>query len=216
MRSDISIKEDVLAELAWQPNIDETKIGVTVENGVVTLHGIVDNYTKKCAAEEAVKSVAGVRAVAEDIEVRYGKNYKKTDGEIAKATVDALKWNSAIPEDDIMVTVEKGWVYLSGEVQWDYQKSAAKRAVKDLLGVHGVTNMISIKPTVKPVEIKEKIKRAFQRIADVDAKNIIVEVDGHSVTLRGKVHSISEKEEATKTAYYAPGVQNIKNDLEVI
>ena len=216
MKSDLSIKKDVLAELAWQPNIDETQIGVIVENGVVTLSGVVDNYTKKRAAEEAVKNVLGVRAVAENIEVKYGTSYKKTDKEIAKVAADALKWNYSVPENDIKLKVENGWIYLSGEVKWDYQKTAAQQAVEDLIGVHGVTNSISIKQVVKPVEIKEKIKKAFERMADIDAKKISVEVEGHKVKLRGKVKSISEKDEARKTAFYAPGVYEVENELEIM
>ncbi|MFD2914572.1 BON domain-containing protein [Psychroserpens luteus] len=216
MRSDSSIKEDVLAELAWQPNINETQIGVIVKNGVVTLNGIVDNYAKKIAVEEAIKRVSGVRAVAEDIKVEYHNNNKRNDGEIAQAIVDALKLNSAIPQDEVKVKVENGWVYLSGQVEWDFQKTAARKVVADLLGVHGVTNEISIKPAVKPIEIKEKIKKAFERMANVDAKNIFVDVEGHTVKLTGKVHSIKEKDEARKTAYFAPGVFEVKNELEVV
>ena len=216
MKTDAQIKEDVLDELAWQPNIDETQIGVIVEDGIVTLSGVVDNYTKKLAAERAVKNVIGVKAVAEDIEVKYGSSFKKTDGQIAKAVVDALSWSSSVPSDAVEVKVENGWVYLSGEVKWQYQKNAAKRAVEDILGVKGVSNSISIKQSVNPVEIKDKIQKAFSRLADVDAKNISVEVDGHTVKLKGKVHSISEKEEARRTAYYAPGVYTVKNELEVV
>jgi len=216
MRTDLEIKDDVLEELAWQPNIDETEIGVIVEKGVVTLRGIVDNYTKKVAAEKAVKSVKGVKAVAEDIEVKYGTNYKKTDKEIAKATVNALKWNSAVPEEDITIKVENEWVHLSGEVNWTYQKDAAKRAVQDLLGVKGVVNLITLKQAVKPYQIKERIKKAFERSADIDAKAINVEVHGNTVKLKGKVHSLNEKEDARKAAYFAPGVFEVENELEVI
>ena len=216
MRSDSSIKEDVLAELAWQPNIDETQIGVIVKNGVVTLNGIVDNYAKKMAVEKAIKRVSGVRAVAEEIKVEYHNNNKRNDGQIAQAIVDALKLNSAIPQEEVEVKVENGWVYLSGQVEWDFQKTAARKVVSDLLGVHGVTNEISIKPAVKPIEIKEKIKKAFERMANVDAKNIFVDVEGHTVKLTGKVHSIKEKDEARKIAYFAPGVFEVKNELEVV
>ncbi|WP_213521972.1 BON domain-containing protein [Nonlabens sp.] len=216
MKSDATIKEDVLAELAWQPNIDETQVGVVVDKGVVTLTGTVDNYAKKRAAERAVKSVSGVRAVAENIQVKYGSNYKKTDQEIAKAAADSLKWDSSVSEDDIEIKVENGWIYLSGEVEWNYQKIAAKRAVQNLLGVRGVSNTISIKQEVEPLDIKEKITKAFERMAQVDAKNISVDVEGHKVKLRGKVHSISEKNEARKTAYFAPGVFEVENELEVV
>ena len=185
MKTDVEIKEDVLDELAWQPNIDETEIGVIVENGVVTLSGVVDNYSKKIAAEKAVKSVEGVKALAGDIEVKYGDEYKKTDKEIAKAVINALEWNSSVPEEDITVKVEDGWVYLSGEVKWGYQKNAAKSAVEKLLGVRSVINNISIKQDVKPFEVKKEIKNAFERSAEIDANNITVMTDGHTVTLRG-------------------------------
>jgi len=216
MRTDLEIKEDVLEELSWQPNIDETEIGVIVENGVVSLTGIVDNFQKKVAAEKAVKKVAGVKAVAEDIEVRYGTSYDKSDKEIAKAVVHAFKWDSIIPEDKIAIEIRDGWVYISGELKWSYQKDAAKRVVENIFGVKGVINNINIKQAVKPDQIKKKITKAFKRLADVDANNIIVSVDGHKVKLSGKVHSISEKDEARKTAYYAAGVYEVENELEVV
>lgn len=215
MRTDYQIKEDVLDELMYQPNIDETQIGVIVENGVVTLSGVVDNYSKKLAAEKAVKNVKGVKAVADDIEVKYGLEYKKTDKEIAKAVVNALEWNSSVPEDKISIEVADGRVYLSGEVAWNYQKEAAKRAVANLLGVKFVVNNITIKQAIKPTDIKEKISKALKRMADLEAEKIQVEVDGHTVRLKGKVHSYAEKEEARKTAYFAPGVYEVENELEV-
>lgn len=216
MKSDSAIKEDVLDELMWQPDIDETQIGVIVENGVVTLTGIVDSYSKKLAAEKAVKNVKGVKAVADDIEVKYGSAYKKTDKEIAKAVVNALKWNSSVPEDKVTIEVRDGWVYLSGELKWFYQKEAALKSVETLLGVKKVVNNITLKQSVKPTEIKAKITKAFERLADIDAKNIKVDVDGHTVKLKGKVHSYVEKEEAKKTAYAAPGVYKVENEIEVI
>ena len=215
MKTDVEIKDDVLDELAWQQNVDETQIGVIVENGVVTLSGVVNNYSKKLAAEKAAKSVKGVKAVALDIEVKYGNDFKKTDKEIAKAVVDAFEWNSSVPEDDITIKVENGWVYLTGEVQWLYQKNAAKKAVEKLLGVKGVSNSISLKSSIKPAEVKEKIKRAFERMAAFDADGIILETHGNTVTLRGKVHSYKEKEDAETAAYNAPGVYDVKNELKV-
>lgn len=216
MKSDSAIKEDVLDELMWQPDIDETQIGVIVENGVVTLTGIVDSYSKKLAAEKAVKNVKGVKAVADDIEVKYGSAYKKTDKEIAKAVVNALKWNSSVPEDKVTIEVRDGWVYLSGELKWYYQKEAALKSVETLLGVKKVVNNITLKQSIKPTEIKAKITKAFERLADIDAKNVKVDVDGHTVKLKGKVHSYVEKEEAKKTAYAAPGVYKVENEIEVI
>lgn len=215
MKTDVEIKDDVLEELAWQSNVDETQIGVIVEKGVVTLTGVVNNYSKKLAAEKAAKNVEGVKAVALDIEVKYGSDFKKTDKEIAKAAVDAFEWNSSVPEDDISIKVENGWVYLSGEVEWSYQKIAAKNAVEKLLGVKGVTNSITLKNKIKPTEVKEKIKKAFERMTALDADGIILETHGHTVTLRGKVHSLKEKEDAETAAYNAPGVYDVKNELKV-
>ncbi|HEY5687459.1 MAG TPA: BON domain-containing protein [Yeosuana sp.] len=215
MKTDFEIKDDVLDELAWQPNIDETQIGVIVENGVVTLSGVVNSFAKKLDAEKAAKRVEGVKAVALDIEVKYGTDFKKTDKEIAKAIVDAFEWNALVPEDDIMVKVENGWVYLTGEVQWAYQMNAAKNAAEKLLGVKGVSNLITLKNNIKPTEVKDRIKKAFQRMANLDADNIILETHGHTVTLRGKVHSIKEKEDAEAAAYNAPGVYDVKNELKV-
>lgn len=217
MKTDAEIKNDVLDELAWQPNIDETKIGVIVEDGIVTLNGVVDNYTKKVAAEKAVKAVKGVKAVALDIDVKYGTDYKKTDKEIAKAVVNALAWDTSVPEDKVAIKVEDGWVYLSGELKWFYQKDAAKKAVENLLGVKGVVNSIQIKQVLEPFQIKDRITKAFERSADVNARNVTVTVtvDGHTVTLRGTVNSIAEKEEAQRAAYFAPGVYEVKNELKV-
>lgn len=177
MRTDLSIKENVLEELQWQPNIDETQIGVIVKDGIVTLSGTVDSYVKKQEAEKAARSVVGVKGVAEEIEVKYGTSSNKSDTEIAAAAVNALKWNISVPENKIEVKVENGWVYLTGEVLWDFEKNAAKRAVESLTGVHYVVNNIALKNTVNAVDIKEKIKKAFERSADIDAKDIIVKAD---------------------------------------
>ena len=215
MKTDAEIKNDVLDELAWQPNIDENQIGVIVENGVVTLSGVVNNYSKKVAAEKAAKNIEGVKAVALDIEVKYGVDFKKTDKEIAKAIVDAYEWNSSIPEDEIQIKVENGWVFLTGEVQWEYQKNAAKKAIEGLVGVRGINNSITLKNSIKPKEVKSQIKRAFHRMATLDSNDIILETHGNTVTLRGKVHSIKEKEDAEIAAYKAPGVFDVKNELKV-
>jgi len=215
MKTDSKIKLDVQDELSWEPSIDETKIGVAVDDGVVTLSGEVDSYAKKMAAEKAAKRVSGVKAVAEDIIVKYSSSLDKSDTDIAKAAVDALKWHSSVPNDTVMVKVENGWVYLSGDVKWSYQKDSAKNAVKDLTGVRGVGNSISIKQDVKPFIVKDNIEEAFERSARIDAKGITVATDGHTVTLSGKVHSIKEKEDAEKAAYRAPGVFYVKNNLRV-
>lgn len=215
MKTDVEIRNDVLDELAWQPNIDETEIGVIVENGVVTLTGTIDSYAKKIAAEKAVKSVKGVRAVAEDIEVKYGIEYKKSDMEIARAAADAIKWNYSVPEENVSIKVDNGWVYLTGEVQWAYQKDSAKSSVENLLGVKGVSNAIILKQAVEPYQVKERIRKALERSSEIEAKNIDVIVEGHKVKLRGKVHSITEKDEVRKAAYFAPSVYEVENELEV-
>lgn len=215
MKTDAQIKRDVQDELIWEPSIDETKIGVSVEDGVVTLSGEVDSYAKKIAAEKAAKRVKGVKAVAEDIIVNYGMEEEKTDTEIAKAVVNALQWHASVPEDAVVPKVENGWVYLSGQVRWGYQKESAKNAVKDLSGVKGVINSITISQGVEPLEVKKRIKEAFERSADLEARGIRVVTEGHTVTLEGTVHSLKEKEEAERTAFNAPGVYEVKNNLVV-
>ena len=215
MRTDAQIKQDVLDELAWQPNIDETKIGVIVEDGVVTLSGVVDEYAKKAAAEKATKKVVGVKAVAEDIEVKYGDDFKKTDKEIAKVVVNALEWNSSIPKEKIMIKVEDGYVHLTGQLSWEYQKNIVKNTVLNILGVKGVINNIKIENNVKQNEVRESIKKAFKRSANIDASKINVKIDGHIVELTGTVSSIKEKENAEKAAFHAPGVNKVKNELKV-
>jgi osmotically-inducible protein OsmY len=215
MRSDLSIKEDILDELEWQPSIDETQIGVVVKDGIVTLTGTVDSYVKKREAEKAAKSVVGVKAVAEEIEVQYGSSAHKSDTEIAKAAVNALKWNISVPSNKIDVKVEDGWVYLEGEVMWDFEKTAAKKAVENLQSVKYVVNNIALKNPVRAEDIKDKIKKAFERSADIDSKGISVKAEGHNIKLTGKVHSLKEKEDARRTAFYAPGVWSVENELEV-
>jgi len=216
MRTDLSIKEDVLEELQWQPNIDETQIGVVVKDGIVTLSGTVNSYVKKREAENAAKSVLGVKAVAEDIQVQYSSSFDKSDTEIASAAVNALKWNISVPQNKIDIKVDDGWIYLSGEVMWAFEKNAAKKAVEDLPGVKYVVNNITLKNVVDSSDIKNKIKKAFERSADIDSKGINVITEGHTVKLTGKVHSLKEKDDARRTAYYAPGVWTVDNELEVV
>jgi len=215
MKTDAEIKKDVLAELAWQPNIDETQIGVIVENGVVTLTGTVNDFTKKVAAQKAVKKVSGVTALAEDIEVKYGDNFKQTDQEIAKRIVSALEWNASVPQEKINVKVEDGHVYLTGELEWDYQKKAAKKTIENLQGVSGVINSIHLLPKTTPDDIVKRIEDAFERSADIDANNIKVSIDGYIATLTGTVKSLKEKDDAKRAVYGAPGITEVKNELKV-
>ncbi|PKG49777.1 MULTISPECIES: BON domain-containing protein [Olleya] len=215
MRTDLSIKEDILDELEWQPSIDETQIGVVVKDGIVTLTGTVDSYVKKREAEKAAKSVVGVKAVAEEIEVKYNTTFQKSDSEIAAAAVNALKWNISVPSNKIEVKVEDGWVYLGGDVMWDFEKNAAKKAVENLQSVKYVVNNIALKNAVRAEDIKDKIKKAFERSADIDAKDITVKAEGHNIKLTGTVHSLKEKDDARRTAFYAPGVWSVDNELVV-
>ncbi|OQP63761.1 ornithine aminotransferase [Niastella vici] len=215
MKSDIQIQQDVMDQLKWEPDLNAAEIGVGVRNGIVTLSGIVDTYSKKIAAEDAAKKIAGVRAVAEDIQVGMSPTYRKTDTEIADAVLFALRWNTSIPDQKIKVKVEDGVVSLEGEMEWDYQRNEAKQAVEKLAGVSRINNYISVRPSVKPVNVKEQITAALIRSATIDSEKIAVETDGGKVILRGKVRSIAEREDAENAAWAAPGVNSVENDLVV-
>ncbi len=215
MKTDVQIKDLVLEELAFQPTIDETKIDVTVKNGFVTLSGELDNYYKKLAAESAVKRIYGVKGIQDKIKVMYPSAFKRSDTDIKKAVNNAFEWSQTIPSKKIKTEVKDGFVFLTGELPWAYQKVTATKAVENLMGVRGINNNIIIKPTVKAFQIKDKIHKAFERSADLDSKKIKVLVEGNNVKLEGKVHSLFEKDEALMEAYFAPGVHNVENELEI-
>jgi osmotically-inducible protein OsmY len=211
IRTDHELQKDVLAELRWEQGVEASEIGVAVKDGVVTLTGKVDTYLKKWRAEEAAHRVNGAIAVANDIEVRtIGE---RTDTDIAAAVVHALKWDASLPADKIQVTVDKGWVTLKGELEWQYQKQEAERVIRRLWGVKGVSNLITLKPLASPSDLKKKIEDALVRSAQVDAKGITVEVQGSKAILKGKVRSWAERQEAERTAWLAPGIIAVDNQI---
>lgn len=213
MRSDVQIQEDVMEQLKWEPELNSAEIGVAVKNGIVTLSGIVDTYSKKLTAENAVKKISGVKAVAENIQVGLSPFYRKTDAEIADAVLFALKWSANIPNDKIRVKVEDGVVSLEGELEWDFQRSEAKRAIERLAGVRTINNLIKLRPSLKPENIKEKITAAFIRSATIDSEKIKVEVVDSKVVLKGTIRSMAEHADAENAAWAAPGVILVENDL---
>jgi osmotically-inducible protein OsmY len=215
MKTDQEIQNDVMDELKWEPFLTASEIGVAVKNGIVTLSGTVDRYAKKIAAETAAKKVNGVKAVAEDIEVKLGTSSKKNDTEIAEAAIIALKWHSAMQENKINISVENGWVTLEGDVDWEFQRNSAKYMVENLIGVVGITNNIKIKTVVASTDVKRKIASAFHRSATVDSEKINITLEGPKVILSGKVRSFAEKKDAENAAWLAPGVNSIENKLEI-
>jgi len=214
-RTDEQIQRDVLEELKWDTRVRPNEIGVAVKDGIVTLTGWVDSYLKKIEAEEAAHRVFGVKAVANDIEVRLLSTSERTDAELAAAVLNALKWDAAIPPDKVQVTVSKGWVTLKGEVEFAFQKRYAERAVQRLTGVKGVSNLIMVKPRVSSADLKQKIEQALVRNAQTDAKHITVEVQGSKAILHGTVRSYAEKKEAEDAAWSAPGVSDVENHIVI-
>ncbi|MGB5008467.1 MAG: BON domain-containing protein [Ferruginibacter sp.] len=215
MKSDIQIQEDVMEQLRWEPFLQASEIGVAVHHGIVTLSGHVDSYAKKLTAENATKKIAGVKAIAEDIQIGVSPAFNKSDTEIAETVLSALKWHSAVQEEKIKIKVENGVVRLEGEVEWDYQRTNAGSAIEYLTGVRSVVNLITVKPKVTAEGIEQKISAAFHRSATIDSGRISAEVAGNKVTLYGKVRTLAEKEDAETAAWSAPGVRSVVNKLEV-
>lgn len=214
MRTDSQLKQDVMEEIRWEPAVTSTDIEVSAENGIVTLSGTVPYYAEKWAAERAAQRVVGVKAIAEEIEVNLFGEHKRNDPDVAKAVVSALRWHVWIPKE-IQAKVENGWVTLTGFAHWGFQRSSAEDAVRFLSGVKGVTNSITLQPSVQPAAVRESIEKTLKRNAEVDAENMRVAADGGKVTLSGSVRSWDERTEVESAAWGTPGVTGVENTLTV-
>lgn len=214
--SDLTLRQTVLDELEFEPSVDAAHIGVAVKDGVVTLSGHVSSYAEKVAAERAVRRVKGVQAIAQDIDVRYPEDQKTADDEIALRALNILRWSSVVPSGGVLVKVQDGWVTLSGQVNWQYQRSAAESQIRRLSGVKGVLNSIAIKPRVQPTDIRRKIEEALKRNAEIQAQTIRISVeDGGRVGLEGNVHDWRERQVAENAAWSVPGVVRVDDRLHI-
>lgn len=215
MKTDAQLRTDVIQELEWDPAVKAHHVGVSVSDGVVTLTGHLETYAEKFAIERAVQRVEGVRALAVELDVKLAPSHHRSDTEIAEAAESAFAWHALIPHERLRVKVEKGWVTLNGELDWDYQRSAAEKAVRQLTGVVGVTNHIKLRPVVTPGDVTARIRDALSRHAEREARHIDVSVAGSTVTLRGKVGSWAERAAAQGAAWSAPGISLVVNQLTV-
>jgi osmotically-inducible protein OsmY len=213
--TDQTMKQDVVDELNWEPSINAAHIGVTARDGVVTMTGHVASYAEKHAAECAVERVSGVKAVAEELEVRYSSSLGNGDDDVAKRALQAIAWDVFIPKDKVKLKVSKGFVTLTGELDWQYQKESVEGVVRRLIGVTGVFNEIKIKPSVKAGDLRDKIKAALVRNAQIDADDIAITTDGGKVTITGQVDSYNERSVAERTAWSAPGVTHVEDLLTI-
>ena len=214
--TDRHLQEQVQNALDWEPSVDAADIGVSVKSGVVTLRGDVKTYAEKVAAERVALKVYGVKAVANDVNVRLGDGQQRTDTDIAQAVLAALRSNTMVPKDKVTVAVANGWVTLAGTVDWEYQRQATANAIRYLAGVRGVTNMVAITPHVSVGDVKSKIENALKRSAEVDARRINVAVSNDTVMLSGIVRSWFERDEARRAAWSAPGVRAVDDRIAVV
>lgn len=212
-KTDIELEQDVKDKLVFEPSVDDSKILVSIKNGIVTLLGVVSSLFEKTVAERTIRSVAGVKGIANELEVDLNAKNKRTDTEIASAVVDALSWNAAVPHEAIQVLVENGHVTLEGNVNWNYQRNNAEKVIRNLIGVKSVNNQIVIHPSLKVKDIKSKIMQEFHRNASIDAEQIDVEIIDNKVILKGKVSSWPEIQEAKRAAWAVPGVTHVDSQL---
>ena len=214
--NDIELRQAIIDELEFEPSVDAANIGVAVDKGIVSLSGHVASYVEKVAAEKAAKRVKGVRAIAEAIKVRFASDKKTNDDEIARRALNILEWSAVAPKDAVMVKVQDGWVTLSGEVNWQYQRIEIEQIIRRLSGIHGVLNAIALKPHVEPNDVRNRIEGALRRHAYVQAERIHVGVeDGRSVTLDGSVQDLQQREAVKRAAWSVPGVSRVIDRLEV-
>lgn len=215
VKTDSQVQRDVMDELAWEPSVDHADIGVAVNDGVVTLSGYVKSFPEKVAAEKATRRVAGVKAIAEEIKVRFATDPKTADHEIAKRILDIFSWNSLIPDDKVSVKVEQGWVTLSGTVRWFYESTEARKAAGRIKGVRGITNFINVSNLPVASDVKDRIMAAIKRQSDVDAAAVTVVTDGGTVRLGGRVRAWNERGIAERAAWAAPGVTKVEDNIVV-
>lgn len=215
MKTDAALQRDVIAELSWDPAVDATAIGVAVKDGVVTLTGHLNTFAEKHAAARAVRRLAGVKAIALEIDVKLAPDHRRSDTDLATSAEQALKWNTLIPADAVKLTVDRGWITLRGDVEWDYQRRAIEKAVRPLMGVVGISNEITLRAKPKLDNLHHRIEEALTRQALREARHIKIGVDGTTVTLTGQVHSWHEREAAQWVAWTAPGVRAVINELQV-
>ncbi|MFM2187506.1 MAG: hypothetical protein RIR43_2078 [Pseudomonadota bacterium] len=215
MKTDAQLKKDIGDELEWEPSVNATHIGVSVDRGVVTLTGHIDTYAEKAAIERAVQRVQGVQAIALELDVKLAPNHQRSDTELAQSLQSALQAQALVPASRISMKVEHGWVTLSGEVDWDYQRSNAERTVHQTMGVVGVSNRITLKARTVPTDVSNRIKDALARQAEREARGIEVSIAGSTATLRGSVHSWAERNAAQGAAWSAPGISLVVNELKV-
>jgi len=215
MKSDTQLRKDVIAELNWDPAVAADAVGVAVKDGVVTLSGHLGTYIEKAAVQRALRRVAGVKAIALELDVRLAPDHHRSDTDIATAAQTVLRANASVPAGRIRLIVDKGWITMQGDVDWDYQRRSAEHALRPLAGVVGINNEVEIKTPVASSNVERGIREALARQAEREAKHIEIQVDGSTVRLRGRVHSWQERDAAQGAAWSAPGVRTVLNELMI-